>query len=386
MGSETRMTRQFERLRRATLWSVAGVVVMPWMGLAVYLTDKPDNLLLGFAVAVPALALFSHLYVRAARAAVAGRVAIRELAATAAIAVALMVVFNREPIPMGLLGICWGALAVLNTTRLVAVLVYLGTLAVSYALSPGEGVLFFYGVVGGITVLASRFQFWFWQVVAAAQEGREAQAKLAVTEERLRFSRDLHDVVGHRLSAIAVKCELAARLAGTDAAAAETQMREARGLAREALREIREVVQGYRTVDLAAELRSVRAVLEAAGIACRLRLPGQELPHEVGTVLAWLVREGSTNVLRHADATWCRITVAAAPDRVELTLANDGMRGPAGTAGSGVIGMTERVTALGGTLTAGPGPRPGEYVLSAKIPYGGPPRRPEHGEHGGEVG
>src|SRR5690606_23638090 len=123
------------------------------------------------------------------------------------------------------------------------------------------------------------------------------------------FSRDLHDVVGHSLSAIAVKSELAARLATLQPERAEAEMREVRQLAREALREIRAVVRGYRTVDLDSELRSVRAVLNAAEIRTELELPGTRLPDEVSTVIAWLVREGTTNVLRHSTASWCRIAV-----------------------------------------------------------------------------
>ncbi|MET9342824.1 histidine kinase [Nonomuraea sp. NPDC003804] len=357
----TDISTDYQRLRRATLWSVAGGATLPWLSLVGAVGDPARPAVWRLVVVALLLVVFTVCYVRGARTVVQGEYPRREVLITGVLGLIAFVLIREQFIPAAGIPVAWVALAVLRVSKLRAVLIGLGAVAVCSAIVP-MGV-FFYALMGGMVGWLSRFQFWFWTVVKAAHDGREALTKLAVTEERLRFSRDMHDIVGHSLSAIAVKSELAARLATGEAA---KEMMEVRRLARDSLKEIRAVVRGYRTVDLGAELRSVRAVLEAAGISCALELPQDGLSEEVSTLLAWLVRESSTNVLRHSAATACRIRVAAGAGEVELTVSNDNPKPSRGTAGTGLTGMSERVAALGGVLTAGESK--GEFVVRARIP------------------
>ena len=135
-----------------------------------------------------------------------------------------------------------------------------------------------YALMSAVVPPSNRLWVWIYTLAVQAHEGREAHAQLAVAEERLRFARDLHDLVGHQLSAIAVKTELAVRLADADTVAAKAEMTEVNALTRTALRELRQAVRGYRELDLNAELDSVKGVLEAAGVRCELRLPYREPP------------------------------------------------------------------------------------------------------------
>ena len=139
----------------------------------------------------------------------------------------------------------------------------------------------------------------------------------------MRFSRDLHDLVGHQLSAIAVKAALAVKLTDGDAAAAGAEMSEVNTLTRQALRELRQAVRGYRELDLNAELNSVKGVLEAAGVRCETRLPFRELPEGVSPVFAYVIREAVTNVLKHSAATHCRdILVRFTDEEAEIRVRN----------------------------------------------------------------
>ncbi|RKN11515.1 sensor histidine kinase [Streptomyces radicis] len=219
----------------------------------------------------------------------------------------------------------------------------------------------------------ARTSAWMLRVVDRLDSARETETRLAVAEERLRFGRDLHDILGRNLSVIALKSELAAQLAQRDVTAATAQMTEVQEIARDSQREIREVVRGYREVDLHAELAGARGVLEAAGIRCRIEhMNASEdsgaLPARVQSTLGWVVREGTTNVLRHADATQCTVRVRrTARGEAILDMVNDGVRGGRsapgegdgdgrgdgdGAGGTGLAGLRERLAALGGSLTA----------------------------------
>ena len=155
-----------------------------------------------------------------------------------------------------------------------------------------------------------------------------------------------------------------------DAERAVAEIDEVRGLARQALKEIRTAVRGYRTVDLDAELRSMTAVLEAVGIRCTLETPQERMPEELATLLAWVVREGTTNVLRHSSATRCRIVVALREGAALLEMTNDGTAGAGGPGGTGLAGLSERLAAVRGAVTAGAGGA-GEFTLRARIPLEG---------------
>jgi two-component system sensor histidine kinase DesK len=206
------------------------------------------------------------------------------------------------------------------------------------------------------------------ETVAELQRTRAELARVAVANERLRIARDLHDLLGQSLSLITLKAELSRRMVGADAGAAEREMAELEQVARQSLRDVRAAVGGYRQPELAAELGVARQLLAAAGVSCQITTPaGLGLPADVDTVLAWTVREGVTNVARHARATRAGVTVTTSDDRVVAEITDDGSGAVAGTAGSGLAGLGERVRQLGGTLMAGPAPG-GGFRLQVTIP------------------
>jgi two-component system sensor histidine kinase DesK len=178
-------------------------------------------------------------------------------------------------------------------------------------------------------------------------------ARLAVAEERSRTARDLHDILGHSLTVITVKAELAGRLIQVDPARAEREVNDLERLSREALADIRRTVSGYRQVTLAGELVSARAALDAAGIEAELPTAVDEIPGDRRELFGWVVREGTTNVIRHSGARQCVVSVCS--NAVEI--ADDG-RGPSeqpadAKTSSGLRGLSERVEQAGGVLTVG---------------------------------
>jgi signal transduction histidine kinase len=215
-------------------------------------------------------------------------------------------------------------------------------------------------VTFGTTIVALavgfRFSVWVLEVVREMERTRGVQLQLAVAEERLRFSRDLHDVMGRNLSAIALKSQLAGELVRRNRPEAAEEVAAIGRLAEESLREVRDVVRGHRSTDLAGELAGARSVLRAAGVACTVHgeAAGPTLPGEAQTAFGWVAREAVTNVLRHSQATSCRITLRAAAGAAELQVLNDGVpdevRAPAGRPGTGLAGLAERLAAAGGSL------------------------------------
>jgi two-component system sensor histidine kinase DesK len=222
---------------------------------------------------------------------------------------------------------------------------------------------------------------------AELQGAREELARLAVAGERLRFARDLHDLLGHSLSVIALKAELAGRLLdgaggagaggapvgarqpgdGDGVALARTHIGELERVARGALAEVREAVSGYRRPVLAAELDGARMALQAAGIEARLDRAPAALAPDVEALLAWTVREGTINAIRHSGARSCRIAIAAGAQAASVEVIDDG-RGPAGTnGGHGLAGLRERAADLAGALEAGGGPD-GGFRLRVSVP------------------
>ena len=184
-------------------------------------------------------------------------------------------------------------------------------------------------------------------------------ARQAVIEERLRLARDLHDLLGHTLSLITLKSELAGRLLEKEPARAAREIHEIEREARQALREVREAVAGYRQPTLHSELAGAQQMLEAAGITCTVEHTAGVLPSAIDTVLAWTVREGVTNVIRHSRAQRCTIRVTSENGRACVEVINDGYReqehSPARTrVSSGLSGLTERVAAHQGLVEAGP--------------------------------
>lgn len=179
-----------------------------------------------------------------------------------------------------------------------------------------------------------------------AHEEIERLAKLA---ERERIARDLHDLLGHTLSVIVLKSELAGKLMTRDPVRAHDEIHEVETIARDALSEVRSAVRGYRSRGLAAEIEHAAAVLDTAGVACEVALEAIDLPPRKEAVLSLAVREAVTNVVRHAAATHCRIRVEQKENGCLLTIEDDG-RGGSSPFGSGLTGMKERVEAEGGSL------------------------------------
>ncbi|MHC3474060.1 sensor histidine kinase [Streptomyces sp. 7R007] len=220
------------------------------------------------------------------------------------------------------------------------------------------------------------------EAVRELRAAREELARSAVEQERLRFSRDLHDLLGHTLSVIVVKSEAARRLAPRDPDAALGQITDIESVGRQALTEIREAVTGYREGSLGTELDRARSALTAAGIEPAVRRSGPPLAPRTEALLGWVVREAVTNAVRHSGATRCEIAVEGGPERVRLTVADNGTgtgAGPElpGVGGTGLIGLTERLAAAGGSLRAAPAPR-GGFTVTAELPVepGGAPRDP----------
>jgi two-component system sensor histidine kinase DesK len=189
--------------------------------------------------------------------------------------------------------------------------------------------------------------------VAELRSAREELARLAVSEERLRFARDLHDLLGHSLSLITLKSELAGRLLPAAPEKAATEVHDIEDVARQALREVREAVAGYRRPTLDEELSGAGEMLEAAGIVCRIENEVGVLPNAVDAVLAWAVREGTTNVIRHSRAKHCRIVLARENEEIYAEITDDGegyQKESEEDSGSGLPGLTERVATFDGRV------------------------------------
>jgi two-component system sensor histidine kinase DesK len=205
---------------------------------------------------------------------------------------------------------------------------------------------------------------------AELREARAELAELAVAEERLRFARDLHDLLGHDLSLIALKAELAGKLLPERVDDAATEVSQIKALTRNALGQVREAVDGYRQPTLAGELAGARAALEAAGIELSVEQPSVALDPDSESVLAWTVREGATNVLRHSGARHAAIAVRPGPAGTEVEISDDG-RGEttAADAGHGLEGLRERALSMGGELEVGAAAE-GGFRLRVSVPGG----------------
>ncbi|MFI6537703.1 sensor histidine kinase [Nonomuraea sp. NPDC050547] len=281
------------------------------------------------------------------------------------------------------------------------------------------GVLLTIAVTMGV-LLAHGLRVWWLVLVILAQAGavhgmkrmghllarlaaaRAQVAQLAVDNERLRFSRDLHDTLGHTLTSITIRSQLAARLARTDPDRAAREMGDVEAAARQALDEVRHAVAGYRVPALSEELEKAARELELAGIEVEISPAGGPIPGAAETLLAWAVREAATNVLRHSGARRCRITLrvdtswadlevrdngpATAPPPTPIPPAarlngsaglqhgagklldgTDGLLDGAAGRGHGLTGLAERVAGAGGSLDVGALPE-GGYRLYARVP------------------
>jgi two-component system sensor histidine kinase DesK len=248
----------------------------------------------------------------------------------------------------------------------------------------------------GFAMIGLRRQF---QLTAELARAREEVAQLAASEERLRLARDMHDLTGQSLSMITLKSELAARLLGrlpesADRDRVRDEVEQVATVSRQTLRDIREAISGYRRPTLAVEVITARAALASAGIAARddadLTLLSGTFDPDAEAALAWCLREAVTNVVRHSGAENCYISLSRRPGAMSLTVRDDGTghlpsdgRGtqplPAGSAqhSSGLRGMSERLSAVGGSLEVRPDLHPGfcliATVSTAPVPAAAPP-------------
>jgi two-component system, NarL family, sensor histidine kinase DesK len=236
----------------------------------------------------------------------------------------------------------------------------------------------------GVAMIGFRLQLTLMHELAQA---RGTVAKLAANEERLRLARDMHDLTGQSLSMITLKSELAAKRLAKLPSSAErdavlTELGDIGRVSRQTLHDIREAVSGYRRPTLAIEVITARNALEAAGIGLdddpELTLRSGTFDPDTEAVLAWCLREAVTNVIRHSRARHCRIRLLEHPGELSLEVTDDGhgftrpdeddQHGLASPAGSGLRGVSERLSAAGGSLSLGPATNGHGFRLTATVP------------------
>ena len=249
------------------------------------------------------------------------------------------------------------------------------SIAIGQHASAGDIWSSWYGAALSGLVVAVIYRFI--EAVAELRRTREELARSAVDAERLRFARDMHDLLGHTLSVIVVKAQVARKLAGRDPAQAEQQAADIEEIGRLALSEVRQAVAGYRGRGLARELEAARAALADAGLTMEVRQEGPPVPPGTDALLGWVVREGVTNVIRHSGGHRCEIDVRNEQGTVTVSVRDDGGGVCAGlsagssaapsTGGHGLDGLRERLAANGGTLETGPCSG-GGFLLTATVP------------------
>jgi two-component system sensor histidine kinase DesK len=229
-------------------------------------------------------------------------------------------------------------------------------------------------VLIGMAMMGFRMQM---VLVRELAQARETVAKLATNEERLRLARDMHDLTGQSLSMITLKSELAAKRLSRLPASAErdailTEMNDVSRVSRQTLHDIREAVSGYRRPTLAIETITARSALDAGGIRLDddpgLTMRSGTFDPEAEAVLAWCLREAVTNVIRHSRAWTCRIRLSERGGEVSLEVTDDGCGFAESATGSGLRGMSERLSAIGGYLSVGRPETGRGFRLTATVP------------------
>ena len=227
---------------------------------------------------------------------------------------------------------------------------------------------------GGMAMLGCRFWYQNARKNQALKLSQLEVERIAALAERERIGRDLHDLLGHTLSVIALKSELAAKLIDRDLDAARGEIKEVERVTRQALFEVRRAVTGMRAHGLLAELASGRAALDSAQVHFDYQVQPQDLPTQTENVLAMSLREAITNIIRHAHARRCHARLECAEARVVLEISDDGVGGVRAE-GNGLTGMRERVEAAGGRLLV-ESPKDGGTQLRIELPLAHP--EPEH--------
>lgn len=270
---------------------------------------------------------------------------------------------------------CWTWVYVACVIGMVVARPVLST-ALIVALGAVQLVVFFlagsfedYWFIALVTVSIGIMMSAFARQIDALRKLRSAQgeiARLAVIEERSRFSRDMHDVLGHSLTVVTVKSELARRLLPVDPARAEAELADIERLTRSALADLRAAVAGYREMSISTELAAAQASLAAADITAHLPRNGEEVAPDLRELFGWVLREGVTNVIRHSGSRNCWVTVGSDA----LAIEDDGL-GPApvgsvpaaaAVRGSGLAGLAERARTSGATVEIAAGTRGGTLL------------------------
>ena len=254
-----------------------------------------------------------------------------------------LLILLRGPVAWALFAVCAGSMAVIA--------------AVTH--EPAVWIAYF-GVATANTGLALLGLTKLTDLVTKLHSARAELARTAVAKERKRFSRDLHDLLGYSLSSITLKSELAYRLVEGETERARQELESILEISRQSLSDLRTVASSYRDLCFAEEVASVESMLLATGVDLSVDVAMPQLPAAVDTVFATVLREGVTNMLRHSKVERCSITGRAADAMVQLELVNDGVGTPGEQAGdaagsSGLGSLAQRLAAIGGRLTAGPG-------------------------------
>ncbi|MEP6479207.1 MAG: sensor histidine kinase [Rhodoglobus sp.] len=234
------------------------------------------------------------------------------------------------------------------TLAYIAVLTAVTAFGIVQAGATGDAIFYFPALVASISLMMAAFG----RVIGSMNQLRATQhemARLAVEQERSRVARDMHDILGHSLTVITVKAELAGRLVESDPERAAKEITEVEELARGALADVRSTVAGYRGVSVASELVNARTALEAAGIEATLPGSVDVVPAVYRELFGWVLREGVTNVVRHSGATRCVVELG---DRF-VQVSDNGTGATDATAGSGLVGLRERAAAAGATMSTG---------------------------------
>lgn len=236
--------------------------------------------------------------------------------------------------------------AVIAATALLAVLWFVdGRLSVSNAGSSWWVLGFFSVSLPGMTVLS----LWWWDVLMTVNSARASEARLAATQERLRVATDVHDLQGHHLQVIALQLELAERLMADDPGAALTHLRTARKSVDDARQGTRDLALRFRSVPLSDEIENAADLLRAAGTAVQVSVDA-DADGAPASVLGPVIRETTTNVLRHGGGRWARLSLTRGPDGWRYEIENDAVEAPPSLDGAGLEGIGRRVEDGGGTV------------------------------------
>ncbi|WP_264936777.1 sensor histidine kinase [Streptomyces sp. A012304] len=331
-----------------------GVRVLGWIGLAAF------------------VAWYFALVFRTGRAEATGPV-LGSLAVLATQSTVLALTLGREWLVLFVyVSVASGAALPLRLARWTIPAVSALLTAVALAVPGGEAFLaglLLPALLGGFSLTGVRELI---RTTVQLREARATVAQLAANQERLRLARDLHDLLGHSLSLITLKSELAGRMLPDHPDRAAQQIADIEQVSRQALADVREAVTGYRRPRLPAELAGARVALTAAGITAEIPadLDLEGVPEDSETALAWALREAITNVVRHSGARRCTVELLRRQTldgpALELSVEDNGSGGPDNGPGNGLTGLAERLQKAGGALEAGR--TPAGFLLTARVP------------------